>query len=229
MFALNDLILGSIIHVGLHEARMETLRENNTILPKNIFKIAGTDSAMFYLDDNAFTIKQAMTEYNFYDLRPTDNVLDIGACIGAFSLTVHKKVNHVYAIEPVMTDSLIRNIILNNAINITVLECALGKGETTVSWNHATKTIRALSLEEIIKLCNDHIDFIKLDCEGGEWCITLSDILNVRRIDAEAHNFTGLYRFKDFENLLNSSGFDYTSRVNNRHTVLMSAKNRYIS
>ena len=228
MLTLENFILGSITHTALHEARMKKLRENNLILPKSIFKTAGTDNAIFYIDDNAFTIEQVMTEYNFDDLRPTDNVLDIGACIGAFSLSIYKKVNHIYAVEPLMTDSLIRNITLNGAKNITVIDCALGSGETTISWNHTIKTILALSLEDIIKLCNTNIDFIKSDCEGGEWCMTLSDIFNVRRIEIEVHNFLGLYRFNDFENLLNSSGFDYISRMRDGETMLISAKNRYI-
>jgi hypothetical protein len=59
--------------------------------------------------------------------------------------------------------------------------------------------------------------------------MTLSEILNVRRIEAEVHNFTGLYKFKDFERLISSSGFDHTSRITNRNTMLISAKNRYIS
>ena len=228
MFTLENFIFGSIVHTAIHGAKMKKLRENNFIVPKDIFKIVNTDNAAFYIDDNIETIREVMTEYNFSDLRHTDNVLDIGACIGAFSLSIHKRVNHVYAIEPLMIDPLIRNIQLNNAKNITVLDCALGSGEIKVSWGDNNKKVIALSLEEIIKLCNNHIDVIKTDCEGGEWCITLSEIFNVRRIEAEVHNFTGLHKFKDFENLLNSSGFDYTSRMTNRNTMLISAKNRYI-
>lgn len=229
MFTLDDFIFSSMTHTALHHAKLQKLRSENIIVPRNIFNIIGTDHAIFYEDENMHTIKEVMTEYNFDDLRPIDNVLDIGACIGAFSLTVHKRVNHVYAVEPLMTDSLIRNIQLNNAKNITVLDCALGSGETTISWNHTIKTVQALSLEDILKICNTHIDYIKLDCEGGEWCITLSDIFNVRRIEAEIHNFSGLYNFKDFEDLMSSSGFEYTSRVTSGRTMLISAKNRYIS
>jgi FkbM family methyltransferase len=228
MFTISDFIFGSITHTALHEAKMKKLRENNLILPKNIFKTVGTDNAAFYIDDNIETIREVNTEYNFSDLRPTDNVLDIGACIGAFSLSIYKKVNHIYAIEPLMIDSLIRNIELNNAENITVLDCALGSGETKVSWGIKNKNVIGLSLGDIMNLCNRHIDFIKSDCEGGEWCMTLSEIFNVRRIEAEVHNFTGLYKFKDFENLLNLSGFDCISRPTERNTMLISAKNRYI-
>lgn len=105
----------------------------------------------------------------------------------------------------------------------------LGTGDIKVSWGIKNKNVIGLSLEEIMNLCDHHIDFIKCDCEGGEWCMTLSEIFNVRRIEAEVHNLTRLYKFKSFENLLNSSGFDYTSRPTDRNTMLISAKNRYIS
>jgi hypothetical protein len=89
MFTINDFIFGGITHTALHEAKMKKLRENNLILPKNIFKTVSTDNATFYIDDNIETIREVDTEYNFSDLRPTDNVLDIGTCIGAFSLSIH--------------------------------------------------------------------------------------------------------------------------------------------
>ena len=120
MLTLESFIFGGITHAAIYNAKMKKLKENNFIVPKDIFKIVNTDNAAFYIDDNIETIREVMTEYNFSDLRSTDNVLDIGACIGAFSLSVNKRVNHVYAIEPLMIDSLIRNIQLNNAKNILV-------------------------------------------------------------------------------------------------------------
>jgi hypothetical protein len=69
---------------------------------------------------------------------------------------------------------------------------------------------------------------LKCDCEGAEWCITLPEIMNIRRIETEIHNFDGKHNFKDFENLLISSGFDYNKRMMGNN-MLISAKNRYIS
>lgn len=229
MFTIDDFIFSGITHTALHEANMKKLKENNLILNKNIFKIVGTENAAFYVDNNINTIQDVMTQYTFNDIRPSDIVLDIGACIGAFSLNICNRVSHVYAVEPVMTDTLIKNIEFNRADNITVFECALGSGESVIEWRGHSKTISALSLEDIIKLCGKHIDFIKCDCEGGEWCMTLPSIYNVRRMELEVHNFNGLYKFRDFENLLISSGFDYTKRMLSSELMLISAKNRYIS
>lgn len=228
MFTLNDIIFGGIIHTGIHEARMNKLRENNVVLNKNIFKMVGTDNAAFYIDENIAEISRSINEYDTKDIRPSDIVLDIGANIGGFSLNIHKKVHSVYAIEPLFIDTLNRNIELNNAKNINVIPCALGSGEMDITYNGLSRKVMGLSLGDIIKLCGNHIDFLKCDCEGAEWCITLPEIMNIRRIETEIHNFDGKHNFKDFENILISSGFDYNKRMMGNN-MLISAKNRYIS
>lgn len=227
MFTLNDFIFGGIIHTGLYEARMKKLREDNLILNKNIFKMIGTDNAAFYIDENIEEISRSTNDYYTKDIRPSDIVLDIGANIGGFSLDIYKKVHSVYAVEPLFIDKLNRNIELNNAKNINVIPCALGSGEMDITYNGLSRKVIGLSLGDIIKLCGDHVDFLKCDCEGAEWCITLPEIMNIRRIEAEIHNFDNKHNFKDFENLLISSGFDYTKRIVSNN-MLISAKNRYI-
>lgn len=227
MFTLNDLIFGGVIYTGIHEARMDKLRENNIILDKNIFKMVGTDNATFYVDENIAEISRSINDYDTKDIRPSDIVLDIGANIGGFSLDICKKVHSVYAVEPLFIDKLNRNIELNNAKNINVIPCALGSGEIDITYNGLSRKVIGLSLGDIIKLCGDHIDFLKCDCEGAEWHIKLPEIMNIRRIEVEIHNFDNKHNFKDFENLLISSGFDYTKRIVSDN-MLISAKNRYI-
>lgn len=229
MFTPENMIVGAIGHTVLDYLKMKKLKSENAILPKSIFKTASTDSASFYIDDYMHTIQEVITEYRFDDLRPTDIVLDIGANIGGFSLNVHKMVNHVYAVEPLFIDSLNKNIELNNAKNISIIPCALGYGEMDISFDDISRKVVGLPLEDIIKLCGGHIDFIKCDCEGGEWSMTLPEIMNVRRIEAEIHNLDGTHNFRNFENLLISSGFDYKKMPTRRNDLmLISAKNRYI-
>lgn len=228
MFSAENLILGEIIHSAIDFAKANRLRSENVILPRNIFKTAGTDSAVFYIDNNMDTIIEVMTEYKYDDLRPSDIVLDIGANIGGFCLNICKKVSSVYAVEPLFIDTLNRNIELNNAKNIDIIPCALGSGEMNITYNGRSAKTIGLPLGNIIKLCGGSIDFIKCDCEGGEWSMTLPEIMNIRRIEAEVHNFDGTHRFRDFEDLLISSGFDYTKIMTNRNTMIVSAKNRYI-
>lgn len=228
MFTIYDFIFGGITHTALHEARMNKLREDNLILNKNIFKMAGTDNAVFYIDENIEEITRSINDYDTKDIRPSDIVLDIGANIGGFSLDIYKKVHSVYAVEPLFIYALNRNIELNSAKNINIIPCALGSGEIDITYSGLSRKAIGLSLGDIIKLCGDHIDLLKCDCEGAEWCITLPEIMNIRRIEAEIHNFDGKHNFIDFENLLSSSGFDYTKRMLSSKLMLISAKNRYI-
>jgi len=229
MFTTEGLIVGGMAHLAIDSIRMNQLRSENIIVPRGVFKIISTDDAAFYLDDNVYVVRDIMTDYKFDDLRPTDNVLDIGANIGGFSLNVYKKVNHVYAVEPLYVDILNKNIELNNAKNIDVIPCALGYGEMNLIYRGRSNKVIGLPLGDIIRLCGDHIDFLKSDCEGGEWSLTLPEIMNIRRIEAEIHNFDGNRDFRDFEKLLISSGFDYTRRDLSARTILISAKNRYIN
>lgn len=176
---------------------------------KKTFKYFVTEDAMFFNDDMILTIEQVDSDYILDDMRPTDIVLDVGACIGGFTLKVCKKVKHVYAIEPFMTDRLRENITLNGVKNITVLDCALGEGEPELEWGGATKRIKCLSLSEIIKLCGGKVDFLKCDCEGGEMCIKPEELDGIRRIEAEVH--CSQKDFGVFLKMLDKAGFEYKS------------------
>ncbi len=228
MFTPKGLIIGSITNSIVDYIKMENLKAENVILPRKIFKTASTDYATFYLDNNIFSIEEVMTDYKFDDVRPSDIVLDIGSNIGGFCLSVYKKVSRVYAVEPLYIGTLSRNIELNCAKNIELIPCALGSGEMNISYNGQSTKALGLSLGSIINLCGGHIDFLKCDCEGGEWSITLPEIMNIRRIEAEIHNLDGSHNFRDFEKLLVSAGFDYTKTYRKDIVMLISAKNRYI-
>jgi len=182
----------------------------------------------FYLDDMFNTIDSVNTEYNFDDLRPTDNVLDIGACIGAFSLKVAPFVNHVFAIEPTMTDRLRKNIKLNNAKNITIFERALGDGKIVdINWMGTKKHLYSSTLTDLKNLCGCEIDWIKCDCEGGEWFIKPEELNGVRRFEAEIHEFKNMPKLNEFLPILDKSGFEYTiTDLNNYVAIITHAKSK---
>lgn len=153
--------------------------------------VVETPYARFYLDDMVKVTN--VDEYCLEDLRPDDVVLDIGACIGGFSLKVHKQVKKVYAVEPIMAKRLRRNIKLNNAENIKVLDLGLGLWwlkkvqYRNIKWAGYNKRTVIQTLPQIIKSCGSHIDFIKIDCEGAEYCIKPEELNGIRRIEAELH------------------------------------------
>ncbi len=191
-------------------------------------KIIGTEDALFYINSEFLdTITEVEEQYKYYDLKPTDIVLDIGACIGAFSLKVNKKVLHVHSIEPVMTKQLKQNISLNDANNITIHEYALGDGkDITIDWHGNIKTTKTYSLIDIISMCGGHIDFLKCDCEGAEWNIKPDEIKNIRRIEMEVHNVDDNHHISYFENMLNSNGFIYSITPLSYNLFLISAKKK---
>ena len=64
-------------------------------------------------------------EVDLTDIRPDDIVLDIGACIGGFTVPAALRCAHVYAVEPLYAGQLRENIAFNSLENVTVLEKAI--------------------------------------------------------------------------------------------------------
>lgn len=206
---------------------------NKVVLDRRIFKIVGTESGLFYIDDMVYTIEEVANDYIFDDIRKTDIVLDIGACIGAFSLKIYKNVNQVYAVEPILNGRITKNIQLNNAQNVTVLNSSLGNGILNLNWQGYTKSILGSSLTDLIQMCGGHVDFLKCDCEGGEWAIKPEELKNIRRIEMEVHKCRGRHDFDDFLKILDLAGFKYTINIKyirniNEELMLVHAKNQRI-
>jgi len=167
---------------------------------------------------NNGTINQVFSDYRFNDIRKTDKVLDIGANVGAFSMFISRMVKQVYAIEPITTNILSKNIDNNNIKNITVIQTALGD-TNKASWLGETKTIKTFNLTSIIGMCNEKIDFLKLDCEGGEWSIKPEDLKGIRRIEAEIHNMNNTRNVLDFLKVLDDAKFIYTYEIGTEMNV----------
>lgn len=125
-------------------------------------------------------------EYRFSDIKKDDIVIDIGANVGAFCIRAACYSDYVYAVEPLTCKILQKNIRLNGA-SVTVLDCALGSGDTRViSWDGASRNMTTVSLKTIIGMAGG-CDFLKCDCEGAEWLIDPHDLGPVRRIEMELH------------------------------------------
>ncbi|MCK5216329.1 MAG: FkbM family methyltransferase [Methanosarcinales archaeon] len=195
------------------------------ILISRRYKIIGSDNAIYYLDKYFYLVDQAVNEYDYSDIRETDIVLDIGACVGGFTLEVHNKVDHVYAVEPIFLDELCANLRLNHTENVDVFTCALGESDTMQQISFVDKTISTpcKSLSEIIELCGGHVDVLKTDCEGGEWHIKPHELEGIRRIEAEVHSFNGEHK-DDFKTMLQNAGYNVSIKTRSKTTMLLSAR-----
>ena len=134
-------------------------------------------------------LEEVRLGYDWSDMRDTDILLDVGAHIGSVTIPAARKVKHVYAIEPLYTEELQENIRLNGLTNVTILPIAIGnRGTITLTFQGVEKNgIETYPFKEIVAMCGGRIDFLKCDCEGGEWFINKSDLDGIRRIEMEIH------------------------------------------
>jgi FkbM family methyltransferase len=127
-----------------------------------------------------------VTEYRFDDIRLEDVVVDIGANVGAFCIRAARYSDHVTAVEPVAWEILRENIRLNG-VDVRVIEGALGDGKPAeISWDDVRVSVPTYTLHQIIGMSGG-CDFLKCDCEGGEWLIRPEVLGGIRRIEMELH------------------------------------------
>jgi len=141
-----------------------------------------------YVRKHVVILLQGMVEYDLCGITKDSIVLDIGASVGGFTVMAAKRCKQVYAVEPLHTEILRENLTLNNIDNCTVLEYAVGdkKMRGELSFGRITKTVQFVTLNDILEMIPEKIDFMKCDIEGGEKYIDFSLFQN---IEAEMHEF----------------------------------------
>jgi FkbM family methyltransferase len=164
----------------------------------------------------------------FYDVKEGDIVVDVGASAGPFTYSIlNKKPAHVYCIEPSQNffEILERNMqgkpvtCINKAISSkknsenTSGHRQYRDKEIIVFWSDAEEKVETISFDSFVKENQiNHIDMLKMDCEGGEYDILNEENLDfilssVNNIAVELHfiseNDEFHYKFKNFkENIL---------------------------
>jgi len=168
-----------------------------------------------------------------FEIHENDVIVDIGAHIGAFSIYAanRAKTGLVYSLEPV-TDNfelLQHNVQLNRITNIIPVKKAVTKytgtremfvqlEDTTMHSFYNPKGLASKTLVSTITLADfmrnysiDHIDFLKMDCEGAEYEILMGcpdGLLNrIRRISFESHPRGGIYNQNTIAEFLKKKGF----------------------
>lgn len=178
----------------------------------------------------------------FCEVKDGDIVLDIGASVGPFTYSIlHKKPKHVFCIEPSEREfkTLVKNTIgypvtqINKGIsnvNAVVDNSLLFGGEPQME---------SITFKRFVELFGlKRIDFIKTDCEGGEYDFFVEENMdflmnNVGHIAGEWHlsawrpeekekfrNFRDnfLPKFKNFE-VFSVDGIDIKWDLWNEHFI----------
>jgi FkbM family methyltransferase len=147
-------------------------------------------------------IQEIFTDHcyeKFYKIKKDDIVVDIGASVGPFTYSIlDKSPKHIFCIEPSEREfkTLVKNTLghpvthINKGIsdrNSIVESDMLFGGESEMESMTFKKFVSLFGLEKI--------DFIKTDCEGGEYDIFVEENLdylknNVSHISGEWHLMT---------------------------------------
>jgi len=149
------------------------------------------------------------SEYDYSDIRKTDRVLDIGACVGAFSILASGKCKQVYAVEPLYGDLILENLILNKIQNVSIIPYGMGKTncQAIINYDPRTAVVELRTFDDILKVTGK-CDFLKLDCEMWEWILESKDLEDFRRVEIEVHNHDGKHDYKNYEKKVIDAGFD---------------------
>ena len=132
-----------------------------------------------------FEIFEQKAYERFFEVQEGDIVLDVGASIGPFTYSIlNKKPLHIFCIEP----SPIEHLTLEKNTEkgpVTIIKKAITPtdGETILTEvfgmnNHLKEEVKlkGISFKTLLKENNiNKIDFLKTDCEGGEYSIFTLD------------------------------------------------------
>jgi hypothetical protein len=140
----------------------------NTIDNYNLFKEFDWEG----FDDLQKTIILKEMELRIYEsifhVNDGDIVVDAGASVGPFIRTIlNKKFKKCYAIEP--AKSFLEKIKKNTDDRVKIINAGFSDGESDIiAWDNSIS--KKITFMEFIKEENiDKIDFLKIDCEGGEY------------------------------------------------------------
>ena len=141
-------------------------------------------------------------EYWPLKLKNDDVLLDVGANIGIFTITLHERVNKIICIEPEAQnlELLFTNIKANKVNNVSVIPFAVSNKKQTLLVNDtgglakvdiSGKPVKAMTIDDVLREYNLPLPtVVKMDIEGSEVKALsgFSNIDQVREIILETHS-----------------------------------------
>jgi len=130
-------------------------------------------------EQDVYTIKSEIIDDDVYccfrDVKEGDIVMDIGASVGPFTKSIlHKKPSKVYCIEPSISlfKTLDKNLSDSDIPIIKINKAIVESSKSPVSIFGSEKSFYGESFMGIIRSnFIPKINFLKIDCEGGEYSI----------------------------------------------------------
>ena len=166
---------------------------NHVQLDTRKFDYIEVDGFKFHVTDQIDSVQRVVGNSWFDGIKEGDVVLDIGANIGAIAIPLSKYADEVIALEPLFPDLLLDNIKLNSLKNVFVYPCGLSDVKTLdVAFSSRRKVVNCMTFPEILECIDKQIDFLKVDCEGGEWSILPEQLKGIRELRLEFHVRRGM-------------------------------------
>jgi N-terminal domain of galactosyltransferase/Glycosyltransferase family 25 (LPS biosynthesis protein)/Methyltransferase FkbM domain len=147
--------------------------------------------------------------YRFWkDVKENDVVLDIGASVGAYAISIlDQKPQKIYCVEPSkkLLSALSKNCSNNDAL-VCINHGIVDNPDDKINIFGGEEEFTGIAFKELVeKYSIDHINFMKVDCEGGEYNIFKDENINFLKnnvdfIAMEVHlNYSGCReKFKNF-------------------------------
>ena len=150
----------------------------------------------FHKNGMIFEIFENRCYEKYFQVQENDIVVDIGASVGPFTFSIlHKKPKHVFCLEPSEREikPLVRNTI---GYPVTVINKGISDKNSLVDTDMmfgGESQMESITFKKFITLYGlEKIDFLKTDCEGGEYEIFTEENLpylksKVKKISGEWH------------------------------------------
>lgn len=158
-----------------------------------------------------------------FSIGPEDQVVDIGANVGVFSLFASQRTNRtVFGFEPVphWAQAARANAIRNDA-DVEILPYGAGgiEGVMRLGKIHNRVETKLCAFPEWMDKEDIRINFLKMDCEGGEGSIFANlspeHFQRIDRIAMEYHDDHSELNHVEIETLLGNNGYQVTVEVGN--------------
>ena len=127
--------------------------------------------SVWYVDAAVKEIFEDNTYERFFEVEEGDVVVDLGASLGPFTYSIlTKKPKQCYVVEPLsyQIGVLHKNV---GRDNVKIIQGAItDKKKIDISWDYITESVPTFTFREFLDENGiDKIDFLKCDCEGGEY------------------------------------------------------------
>jgi hypothetical protein len=158
----------------------------------------------------------------FDDVRPTDRVLDVGACVGGFAIPIATMAKYVVAVEPLWYEELFRNRELNNlGRKLKIYIYGVGNGDLVRTQFGEKEALIQTTPFDVLIGTEGPFDIVKIDCEGAEWTTRPEFLAGTRVIHFEAHIRRGHERadwikYYAWLKWFRHNGYNYETLTDNR-------------